>query len=81
MTATDVITKLRQDLELTQDLLEEKQAMVYALQIQVAKLSRKPKAKRPSNIMPMFTQNVERQSQGYNLFYGNPLPMECELES
>lgn len=79
MTATDVITKLRQDLELTQDLLEEKQAMVYALQAQVVKLGRKPKAKRPSNVMPMLSKNVERQ--GYNLFYGNPLPMECELES
>ena len=81
MTATDVVSKLRQDLELMQDLLEEKQAMVHALQTQVAQLSRKAKAKRPSNIMPMLTKNVERQGQGYNLFYGNPLPMESVLES
>ena len=64
-----------------QELLEEKQAMVYALQTQMAQLSRKPKAKRPSNVVPMFTKNVERQGQDYNLFYGNSLPMECELES
>lgn len=79
--ATNMITKLQQDLSLLQELLEEEQATVYALQTQVAKLSRGAKAKRPSNVMPMLTKNVERESQGFNLFHGNPLPMEYELES